>query len=31
MEGNGAGDKPLVRTPDDLCAHFGQLNPLAEK
>ena len=31
MEGNGAGDKPQVRTPDDLRAHFGQLSPLAEK
>jgi PPOX class probable FMN-dependent enzyme len=31
MESNGAGGKPLVRTPDDLRAHFGQLNPLAEK
>src|SRR6185436_1236774 len=31
MEGSGAGGKPLVQTPDDLRAHFGQLNPLAEK
>jgi PPOX class probable FMN-dependent enzyme len=31
MEGSGAGGKPLVQTPDDLRAHFGQLSPLAEK
>ena len=31
MEGNGGGGKPLVRTSDDLRAHFGQLSPLAEK
>ena len=31
MEGNNAGGKPLVRTPDDLRGHFGQVNPLAEK
>lgn len=31
MEGSGAGGKPLVQTADDLRAHFGQINPLAEK
>ena len=31
MEGSGAGGKPLVQTPDDLRAHFGQVSPLAEK
>jgi uncharacterized protein len=31
MESRGAGGKPLIRTPDDLRAHFGQLSPLAEK
>ena len=31
MDGYGAGDKPLVRSPDDLRAHFGQVSPLAEK
>jgi len=31
MDIQGAGGKPLVRTQEDLRAHFGQLNPLAEK
>jgi PPOX class probable FMN-dependent enzyme len=31
MEGSGAGGKSLVQTPDDLRAHFGQVNALAEK
>jgi uncharacterized protein len=31
MEGSGAGGKPMVQTPDDLRAHFGQVSPLAEK
>lgn len=31
MENHNAGGKPPVRTPDDLRAHFGQQNPLAEK
>ncbi len=31
MENQSAGGKPPVQTPDDLRAHFGQINPLAEK
>lgn len=31
MGKQGAGDKPEVRSQDDLRAHFGQVSPLAEK
>lgn len=31
MDSQGAGGKPLVRTQEDLRAHFGQLSALAEK
>ncbi|MDX2205167.1 MAG: pyridoxamine 5'-phosphate oxidase family protein [Hyphomicrobiaceae bacterium] len=31
MDGSGIDNKPLVRTQEDLRAHFGKLNPLAEK
>ncbi len=31
MNDQGAGDKPLVHSQQDLRAHFGKLSPLAEK
>jgi hypothetical protein len=31
MDGQGAGGKPLVRTQEDLRAHFGKVSQLAEK
>jgi PPOX class probable FMN-dependent enzyme len=31
MDSQGAGGKPLVRTQEDLRAHFGKVSPLAEK
>jgi len=31
MNGHSAGDKPQVKSQDDLRTHFGQVSPLAEK
>lgn len=31
MDSQGEGGKPLVKTQEDLRAHFGRLSPLAEK